>query len=57
MKTKNLTFCIPKEIIKDFENISKKTMIPKSKIVSKLLEEYIEKYKTNEKIFNGDIYK
>jgi len=57
MKTKNLTFCISKEIIKDFEDISKKTMIPKSKIVSKLLEEYIENYKANEKIFNRDIHK
>jgi metal-responsive CopG/Arc/MetJ family transcriptional regulator len=45
MKTKNLTFCIPKEIVQEFDIISKKTMIPKSKIVSKLLEEYIEKYK------------
>ena len=45
MKTKNLTFWIPKEIVQEFDIISKKTMIPKSKIVSKLLEEYIEKYR------------
>lgn len=57
MKTKNLTFCIPKEIIQEFDIISKETMIPKSKIISKLLEEYIENFKKNEKIFNRNIYK
>jgi hypothetical protein len=45
MKTKNLTFCIPKEIIEKLETHYKETMIPKSKLVSRLLEEYFKKEK------------
>jgi len=43
MKTKNLTFCIPKELVDKLEKHYKETMIPKSRLVSKLLDEYFNK--------------
>ena len=43
MKTKNLTFCIPKELTEKLEKHYQETMIPKSRLVSKLLEEYFKK--------------
>lgn len=52
MKTKNLTFCINKELIDKLDDYSKKTMIPKSKLVSKLLEEYFLKLEKDGKTTN-----
>lgn len=43
MKTKNSTFCIPKELTEKLEKHYNETMIPKSKLISKLLEEYFKK--------------
>lgn len=52
MKTKNLTFCISKELVEELDSYSKKSMIPKSKLVSKLLKEYFLKLKKNGKSNN-----
>lgn len=43
MKTKNLTFCIPKELVEKLDNYSKNSLIPKSKLISKLLIEHFAK--------------
>ena len=43
MKTKNLTFCIPKETAEKLEKHYKETMVPKSRLVSRLLDEYFKK--------------
>ena len=37
------TFTIPKELIKLLEEYSEKTMIPKSRLIAKLLKEFFEK--------------
>lgn len=49
MKTKNLTFCIAKELVSKLEEYSNKTMIPKSRLVSRLLEEHFLKLEKDEK--------
>jgi len=49
MKTKNLTFCIDKNLVGKLDSYSKETMIPKSKLISKLLEEYFIKLEKNGK--------
>ncbi len=38
-------FTIPEEILEILNNYSKKTMIPKSRIVTKLLRDFFEKNK------------
>ena len=42
-KTKNLTFCVSKETIEKLDKHYHETMIPKSKLVSRLLDEYFKK--------------
>jgi len=39
------TFTIPEEIVKQLNEYSKKSMIPKSKLVSKLLKDFFDKQK------------
>lgn len=48
-KTENTIFCLPKEIFKQLNEYHERTMVPKSKLVAKLLKEFFEKEK-NEKI-------
>lgn len=43
MATIRDTFTIEEEVLKKLKSYSKKTMIPKSRIISKLLEEFFEK--------------
>lgn len=45
MATKVENFTIPEEIVKDLNEYSKKTMIPKSRLVTKLLKDFFEKIK------------
>jgi hypothetical protein len=45
MKTKNSTFCIPIELTEKLEKHCEETMIPKSRLISRLLEEYFKKEK------------
>ena len=47
MKTKNLTFCIDKELATKLDKYSEKTMIPKSRLISRLLGEYFLKLEQN----------
>ena len=47
MKTKNSTFCIPKDLTEKLDKHCEYTMIPKSKLISKLLEEYFKKQEKN----------
>lgn len=43
MTTKNITICVPKDILKLLDEYHQKAMVPKSKLISKLLEEFFEK--------------
>lgn len=49
MKTKNVIFSIDKEIIKQLNDYNKETMIPMSRLVSKLLEDFFLKQKEKNK--------
>jgi len=43
------TFTIPSELLKKLSDYSKQTMIPKSRLVSKLLKDFFEKEVKNGK--------
>ena len=43
------TFSISKPVIEKLDRYHKETMVPKSKLVSRLLDEFLEKYYKGEK--------
>lgn len=49
MANKKENFTIPEEILKRLNSYSKETMIPKSRLISKLLTDFLIKYDESKK--------